>query len=180
MAETSPPLRQFLRFAKRQAWLIALVPVLTVAASAFIVQREAPVYQASMGIGVAQSGASPPLGSPALMQTMKNILKSNVVAQGVVTQLGLPISSAALSKKIRVQYQPDSSVLNVSYDSTDKSEALSVVGQTGVEFQALDGSRHLLLLRLLWNFFELAGQGSCNLLHDPGSSSYECLFLVPG
>jgi len=141
LAETSPPLRQFLRFAKRQAWLIALVPVLTVAASAFIVQREASVYRASMGIGVAESGARPPLGSPALMQTMKNILKSNVVAQGVVTQLGLPISSAALSKKIRVQYQPDSSVLNVSYDSTDKSEALSVVGQTGVEFQRVAHER---------------------------------------
>ena len=88
-----------------------------------------------MGIGVAESGARPPLGSPALMQTMKGILKSNVVAQRVVTQLGLPTSAAELSKKVQVQYQPDSSVLNVSYDSTDKNEALSVVRQTGVEFQ---------------------------------------------
>ena len=141
MAETSPPLRQFLRFAKRQAWLIALVPVLTVAAAAFIVQGQSSVYRASMGIGVTAPGAQPPLGNPTIMQTMKSILKSNVVAQRVVTQLGLPISSAALSKKIRVQYQPDSSVLNVSYDSTDKSEALSVVGQTGVEFQRVAHER---------------------------------------
>ena len=141
MAETSPPLRQFLRFAKRQAWLIALVPVLTVAPAAFIVQQEAPVHRASMGIGVAESGARPPLGNSALMQTMKSILKSNVVAQRVVTQLGLPISPADLSKKIQVQYQPDSSVLNVTYDSTDKSEALSVVRQTGVEFQRVAHER---------------------------------------
>ena len=135
MAETSPPLRQFLRFARRQAWLIALVPLVAVAAAAFIVQGQASVYRASMGIGVAESGARPPLGSPELMQTMKGILKSNVVAQRVVTQLGLPTSAAELSKKVQVQYQPDSSVLNVSYDSTDKNEALSVVRQTGVEFQ---------------------------------------------
>jgi non-specific protein-tyrosine kinase len=141
LAETSPPLRQFLRVARRQAWLIALVPVLTVAAAALIVQGQASVYRASMGIGVAESGASPPLGSSALMQTMKSILKSNVVAQRVVTQLGLPISSAELSKKIQVQFQPDSAVLNVSYDSTDKREALSVVRQTGVEFQRVAHDR---------------------------------------
>jgi non-specific protein-tyrosine kinase len=141
LAETSPPLRQFLRFARRQAWLIALVPVLTVAAAAFIVQGQASVYRASMGIGVADSGARPPLGNPALMQTMKNILKSNVVAQRVVTQLGLSISSAELAKKIQVQYQPNSSVLKVSYDSTDKSQALSIVGQTGVEFQSVAHER---------------------------------------
>ena len=75
------------------------------------------------------------------MQTMKSILESNVVAQRVVTQLGLPISPADLSKKIQVQYQPDSSVLNVSYDSTDKSVALSVVRQTGVEFQRVAHER---------------------------------------
>jgi polysaccharide biosynthesis transport protein len=141
LAETSPPLRQFLRFARRQAWLIALVPVLTVAAAAFIVQGQASVYRASMGIGVAESGARPPLGSPELMQTMKGILKSNVVAQQVVRQLGLPTSAAELSKKVQVQYQPDSSVLNVSYDSTDKNEALSVVRQTGVEFQRVAHER---------------------------------------
>jgi capsular polysaccharide biosynthesis protein/Mrp family chromosome partitioning ATPase len=141
LAEPSPPLRQYLRFARRQSWLIALVPTLAVATTAFSVQRQASVYRASMAIVVAESGARPPLGNPALMQTMKSILKSNVVARRVVRQLGLPISSAELSKKIRVEYQPDSSALNVSYDSKDKREALSVVSQVGVAFQSVAHER---------------------------------------
>jgi tyrosine-protein kinase len=137
LAEPSPPLRQFLRFAQRQAWLIVLVPVIAIAAAAFTVQRQASVYRASMGIVVAQSSVryQPPLGNQALAQTMKGILKSDVVARRVDAQLALPISSAELAKKLRVEFQPDSSVLNVSYDSTDKDVALSVVTEVGAAFK---------------------------------------------
>jgi capsular polysaccharide biosynthesis protein len=137
LAEPSPPLRQYLRFAQRQAWLIVLVPLVAIAAAAFTVQRQASVYRASMGIVVAQSSVryQPPLGNQALAQTMKGILKSDVVARRVDEQLALPISSAELAKKLKVEFQPDSSVLNVSYDSTDKGTALSVVTEVAAAFQ---------------------------------------------
>jgi capsular polysaccharide biosynthesis protein len=137
LAEPSPPLRQYLRFARRQAWLIVFVPVLAVAIAAFVVQRQASVHRASIGIVVAEAGVGgrTPFGSQSLAQTMKNILKSDLVARQVVQKLDLPISSSELSSNLRVQFQPDSSVLDVSYDSTDKAAALSIVSEVGASFQ---------------------------------------------
>jgi receptor protein-tyrosine kinase len=139
LAEPSPPLRQYLSFARRQAWLIALVPALAIAAAAFSVHRQPSVYRASMGIVVAEAGVryQPPVGNQALAQTMKSMLKSDVVARRVVEKLGLPISSSELVSKLRVQLQPDSSVLNVSYDSTNKREALNVLSEVGTGFEKL-------------------------------------------
>jgi capsular polysaccharide biosynthesis protein/Mrp family chromosome partitioning ATPase len=139
LAEPSPPLRQYLGFARRQAWLIALVPALAIAAAAFTVHRQPSVYRASMGIVVAEASAryQPPVGNQALAQAMRSILKSDVVARGVVERLDLRISSSELVSNLRVALQPDSSVLNVSYDSTDKGEALNIVTEVGVGFQRL-------------------------------------------
>src|SRR5215204_2909402 len=99
LAEQTPPLRRYLRFARRQAWLILLVPALAIAASAFIVQQQKSVYRASMGIAVAEAGARPPVGNPAIAQTMKSLLESDTVARRVVNKLDLPISSSRLAGK---------------------------------------------------------------------------------
>jgi capsular polysaccharide biosynthesis protein/MinD-like ATPase involved in chromosome partitioning or flagellar assembly len=137
LAEQTPPLRRYLRVAKRQAWLILLVPALSIAAAAFIVHQQKSVYQASMGIAVVDADARPPLGNLALAQTMKSLLKSDVVARRVVNKLDLPMSSPTLAGKLQVQIEPNSSVLHVSYDSTDKAEALSVVTEVGAAFEKL-------------------------------------------
>jgi capsular polysaccharide biosynthesis protein/Mrp family chromosome partitioning ATPase len=137
LAEQIPPLRRYLRFARRQAWLILLVPALAIAASAFIVQQQKSVYRASMGIAVAEAGARPPVGNPAIARTMKSLLESDIVARRVVNELDLPISSSRLAGKLQVQIEPNSSVLHVSYDSTDRREALSVVTEVGAAFQDL-------------------------------------------
>jgi capsular polysaccharide biosynthesis protein/MinD-like ATPase involved in chromosome partitioning or flagellar assembly len=116
-----------------------LVPALALAAAAFLVGREKSVYRASMGVLVAQAGGSfqPQLGNLALTQTMKNILESQVIAQQVVRQLNLDATPSQLLKKIHVEVQPDSSVLDVSYDSTDKREAVAVLRRLGTAFSAL-------------------------------------------
>jgi capsular polysaccharide biosynthesis protein/Mrp family chromosome partitioning ATPase len=132
-----PPLRRYLGFAKRQAWLIALVPAVAIAAAALIVQQQPSVYRASMGIAVAEAGARPPVGNQAIAQTMKSLLKSDVVARRVVNKLDLSMSSSKLGSDLRVEIQPNSSVLHVSYDSTNKGEALSVVREVGVAFENL-------------------------------------------
>lgn len=137
MAEPTPPLRQYLRFAKRQWWVIVLVPTLAIAVAAFNVSRQPSVYRASMGIAVAEAGARPPVGNQAIAQTLKSLLKSDVVARRVVNRLDLSMSSSTLVSKLRVEIQPSSSVLDVSYDSTDRGEALSVVREVRVAFENL-------------------------------------------
>ena len=136
MSELASPLRRSLRFARRQGWLVALVPVLALLAAALVVQRQDPVYRASMGIVVAQAGGNiqVQIGN---QQTMRNILESDIVAQRVVERLGLSVSSAHLRRQLHVDVRPDSSVLAVSYDSVDGQQALRIVSEVGSQFQLL-------------------------------------------
>lgn len=131
--------RHYLRLLARQGWLIVLVAAVALACAAFFVGRQQTVYRASMGILVAQAGgtAQPQLGNLPLTQTMTNILESDVVAEQVRRELNLRLSSSDLLKKLSVQTNPDSSVLNVSYDSPNKREALRILTALGTEFNSL-------------------------------------------
>src|SRR5919108_982887 len=136
MPDQTPPLRQLLRFARRQGWLILLVPLLTVAAAALIVQGQKSVYRASMGIIVAQAAGNFQT-QVANQQTMKNILESDIIAQQVVDELNLPLSPSDLRRKLRVQVKPDSSVLVVSYDSSNGEQAVTILTEVASAFQSL-------------------------------------------
>lgn len=139
MSEASPPLRNALRFAVRQGWLILLVPALAIAAAAFVVSHEQKVYRASMGIVVAQQGGPNvvPITSQALNQTMTSILESDVVARAVVRNLHLNISPSDLQKGLRVHQRPDSSVLDISYDSSQPRTALRILTGVATAFQSV-------------------------------------------
>jgi capsular polysaccharide biosynthesis protein/MinD-like ATPase involved in chromosome partitioning or flagellar assembly len=136
VSELAPPLSRSLRFARRQGWLVLLVPILAVATAALIVQRQESVYRASMGVIVAQAGGNFQV-QLANQQTMKNILESDVIAEEVVQELELPISSSQLRRKLRVEVKPDSSVLVVSYDSSDGQQAVAILEEVASAFQAL-------------------------------------------
>jgi receptor protein-tyrosine kinase len=133
------PLRQYLRVARRQAWLIVLVPLIAITASAIIVTQQTPVYRASMELVVAQSGgdSQPVIGSQALTQTMTNLLESEIVAKTVVDNLGLDLTPRTMLKRIHVSTRPDSSVLKVSYDSTSRTEAVTVLSEIATVFTKL-------------------------------------------
>ena len=139
MHESTPPLRQYLRFLKRHAWLIVLVPLVAIALAWFFVSRQTSVYRAEMGIIVAQAGGSgqPQIGGTALTQTMQNIIESDVIARRVAGGLDLQVESSDLLKKIKTTVKPSSSVITVSYDSTDKPQAVAVLTRLATEFKAL-------------------------------------------
>ena len=139
MSESSPTLRHYVGFLRRQAWLILLTTTIAILAAVLVVSRQDVIHRASMGIIVAQGGgeATPQIGNRALTQTMTNILESDVIAQRVVDDLDLPITSAALLKKLNVSVKPDSSIMTVSYDSTDKQQAVAVLTSTGQQFLSL-------------------------------------------
>jgi capsular polysaccharide biosynthesis protein/Mrp family chromosome partitioning ATPase len=156
MSEPSPSLHSILRFAVRQGWLIVLVPVVAIAIAAFVVSREDNVYRASMGIVVAQSGGPDvvPLTSQTLNQTMTSILESDVVARAVVRDLGLKISPSDLQKRLLVQQKPNSSVLEVSYDSSRRRTALRILSEFARAFQQVARSN----LGVAANFRNKAGK----------------------
>jgi Mrp family chromosome partitioning ATPase/capsular polysaccharide biosynthesis protein len=111
--------------------LVALIFVVTVGTTAIVVFTQESVYRATMKMFVAQSGggSQPDFGSQELSQTMKTLIESDVVAQQVIQNVGLDTTPPELLKKLHVSFRPDSSVLDVSYDSTSKAQALAVLDE---------------------------------------------------
>ena len=131
MNDSQTPLSHYLRLLRRQWWLVALIFVVTVGTAAVFVFSQASVYRATMKIVVAESGgdSQPDFGSQQLSQTMKTLIESDVVARQVIRNLRLKTTPTELQKKLTVSFRPDSSVLDISYDSTSKARALTVLDE---------------------------------------------------
>src|SRR5919204_947343 len=130
--------RKYVDLLSRQGWLILLVPLIAVNIGWFVAHRSAPVYRASMKLVVGQAGgASPPvIGTRALTQTMTNLIQSTIVADQALRNLHLRRTKTpeSVTKHMKVHVKPDSSVLEVTYDSHSKRRAVRVLGQVAVVF----------------------------------------------
>src|SRR5919204_6494657 len=122
MQDAQPSLRHYLHVLRRQGWLIVLVVAVALGVSAVVTFRQDSVYESSMKIVVGQGGIvlgrNGSLFEPALTSdvnrftaTMTNLLKSNVVAETTIRDLGLRMSPEKLLGRLHVSSQPDSSVL---------------------------------------------------------------------
>lgn len=134
-----PAIRDYLRLLRRHGWLVVLVPVLAVVVAAVLVHREKPVYRASTEIFVAQAGgtAQPQLGNLPLIQTMTNILESNVIATAATRELRFALSPSDLLQHLGVQEDPSSSILTVTYDSANTGHAVEVLRAVETTFESL-------------------------------------------
>jgi len=137
------PMRTYVRFLRRHLWLLVLMTGCALAATAFVTFRQDPVYRATMKVVVVQTGgtSSPDIGSSKISQTMSNLLESDVVATNVIRQLKLDTDPHALLKKLHVSFKPDSSVLDITFDSTDKQGAVVVLREFSRAFQRLVDER---------------------------------------
>ena len=129
MQPNESPLRQYLHILRRQWWLVALVPAVAMAATLAILALQKPTYRAATTLVVGEPrGAAPPvLGSHSVTRTMTTLLQSDLVARSVIRNLDLDVSRALFGEKLNVGVLPDTSVLDVSYTSTSRKEALAVV-----------------------------------------------------
>lgn len=134
----------------RQAWLVAIALAAVVASAGFLLWTQTPVYRASMKIVVGQGGGvfQPDAGGAvdSFTQTMTNLLQSRVVAQGVIDRMGLvehgrKASPETLLDHVDVSSQPQSAVLSVTYESTDRRQAVGVLNEIGRVFAGLVAQR---------------------------------------
>jgi len=86
--------------------------------------------------GQAGGQTEPVLGGQQLTQTMTNLLQTNVVAERAIRRARIDTSVTKLLKDLHVAVRPDSSVLDVSYESTDKKEAVRVLATIAGVFVA--------------------------------------------
>jgi succinoglycan biosynthesis transport protein ExoP len=143
--DTDFSLRHYLTILRRQAWLVVLPAAMSVAVAWFATSRQEPVYRASSKIVVGQSGQTfqAQLGSDVdrFTATMTNLLKSNIVAQTVISDLGLATTPEELLGSMDVVVRPNSSVLEVSYDASDRARLISVLDRIGAVFTDLVRTR---------------------------------------
>jgi polysaccharide biosynthesis transport protein len=117
---------------RRQAWIVVLVPLVTLAATFALLESRDPVYRASTTIVVgtrARSDLPPTLGTSGVTRTMTNLLESDVIARTVIRRHRLKVSVEKFLKDLKVEVLPDTSVIQVKYDSTNPRLALSVVSE---------------------------------------------------
>jgi Mrp family chromosome partitioning ATPase/capsular polysaccharide biosynthesis protein len=129
---TESPLRQYVQILKRQAWIVVLVPVVTLAATFALLESRDPVYRASTTIVVgtrARGDLPPQLGTSGVTRTMTNLLESDLIARTVIRRHRLDMSVERFLKKLKVEVLPDTSVIQVKYDSTNPRLALSIVSE---------------------------------------------------
>lgn len=136
MQPPDSPLRHYLQVLKRQAWLVVLVPALTVAVTVAILESKKPVYRAStmFVVGEPRGTLPPELGSNSVTRTMTNLIESDVIVRSVIRQLRLDMSIEKFREDFAVSVLPDTSVIKVSYDSTDRRRAVDVVSELATIF----------------------------------------------
>ena len=107
------------------------MPVITIAAAYLLLEIKDPKYQASMTLVVGEPRAklNPVLGEVSLTRTMTTLIESDFVARNTIRTLDLDQTLKEFDKSLKVEVLPDTSVLKVSYESTDPQVALDVVGQ---------------------------------------------------
>jgi polysaccharide biosynthesis transport protein len=141
MSSQQPSFIHYLHFLRRQLWVIALITLVTLGVAAAINATKEPVYRASMKIVVGQGGGvfQPQFGNvfQPFTQTMTNLLESEIVARNVVDNLGLNIKSKEVLADLHVSARPDSSVLDVGYESTNKDAAVAILDEVGNVFTRL-------------------------------------------
>ena len=140
MADAQPTLLHQLHVLRRQAWLVATVVVFALLASAAVTVLQDPVYRAQMKLVVGQGGALFQPGQSGdvqqFTQTLTPLIESDIVVRTAISELGLDLSTKDLLEDLHVSAKPDSSVLDITYDSTDKEQAVVVLAKVGDVFTA--------------------------------------------
>jgi len=141
MIETSTaPLRL-----PRRWWLAPLMMLVAIAVAAGYTLNQVPVYRASAKILIGQGDSLfAPERAPAVepfTQTMSELFKSDVVARGTIERLQLDIEPAALLAHLQVRTKPETAVLDVSYDNTDRVRGRRILAAVTDVFTQLVNSR---------------------------------------
>ncbi len=138
-------LRQYLDVVRRRKWTVLVVLGLAIGASAVLTIREKSVYKAETTIVVGQgnhlfqaanAGAIQPFSA-----TMKELIKSTVVATQVIDDLKLETTPDKLLSRVAVTFNPESAALDVSVTDHVPEQAKAIATGIAKHFTDLVGKR---------------------------------------
>ncbi|HEX2112422.1 MAG TPA: P-loop NTPase [Gaiellaceae bacterium] len=138
MEQSDSPLRHYLQILRRQTWIIVLVPLVALAATYVHLERRPPVYRAAMTLVVGEQPRggefAPTLGTVALTGTLTSLLKSDHVARNVIRDLQLDTTKEKFLEKLEVEVMPETSVLDVTYETTNRDTGLAIIERLAAIF----------------------------------------------
>jgi capsular exopolysaccharide synthesis family protein len=134
-------LRHYLDVLRRRKWTVLVILALAIGASAALTIREKSMYKAETTVVVGQgSGLFNPQNAAAIQPftaTMKELLQSTIVASGVISDLGLNLTTSQVLNKISVSFDPESALLKVSVVDHVPSQAKAIADSVATRFTAL-------------------------------------------
>jgi len=133
------PLKEFPAILWRRAWIILLVTVVFAGTAVAVNLPQRPVYEASIKVMVRQERgvAETPTGVGGLQDvtaTMAEAVASRPLAETVIQQTGLEITSGAFLERLSASQIEGTQFIHVSYKDTDPQRAQQVVNTVGEEF----------------------------------------------
>jgi capsular exopolysaccharide synthesis family protein len=138
-------LRHQLGVVRRRIWIVVPIPIVA-AVLAFVVASVQPnEYQATTKIVVGQGKGLFQPGVAYAVQpftaTMGNLVKSNIVAEQIIGNLGLQETPQTILHRISVVVDPTTAVIQVSVTDRSKARATEIAAQLGRVFSKLVKAR---------------------------------------
>lgn len=116
-------LEDYLRAVQRHKWVVLALTALGVAAALLYTTARTNTYTSTATVLLRPTpGANDSLVLPNL-EREREVLASNPTAEAVKAQLGTAATANELLKNLKVEFRPDSDVMQVSYTSTDQAAA---------------------------------------------------------
>src|SRR5829696_6538602 len=136
-------LKDLLQIIRRQRWAILLVALVCVGATMGLSMVQTPTYEASIKILIGQEQGSNPSanlggdlqGLQQLTQTMAEAVNARPVAEAVIRQLNLQVSSEDfLESYLSVKQVKNTQLIQVSYRDADPQTARQIANTIGDVF----------------------------------------------
>ena len=137
MQQADSALRQYIQILRRRAWLVVLVPAIALGLTLALVSTREQVYLAKMTLVVGEqprANEPPSLGSGSVTRTLTNLMESDLIARSVINRLKLDETLETFGQRLKVEVLPDTSVLDVSYETSNRKEGLAVVDELARSF----------------------------------------------
>jgi len=135
-------LRHYLEVLRRRKWIVLGVLTVAVAAAAAVSYLQEPVYRAETKLVAGQRGGliDPRFSGSFAQQltaTMRDLLRSNLVASTVIERLELEETPDELLERVTVSINPETAVLTVSVEDPDPDRAVEIAEEVGDVFSSL-------------------------------------------
>lgn len=134
LALAEPDLRALLAVLRRRWLIILLVTAVAVAVAVVITLARTGTYRAETQLIVTDgAGATPATFS----RTLRELVRSNVVAQNVIQDLRLDLTAGQLLDKLSVVSDAGSAVVTIRADDTSRARAQQIAQEAGLVFAQL-------------------------------------------